>query len=86
MSLKGEKYLLKGEISIESSSIDGLDTRADTILVDILNSEGTSVVGTTARFVGARNGQPGVSIFEYSLWANPGEKLTFVPRDARYIA
>lgn len=86
MILKGEKYLLKGEMSIESSSVDGLDTRADTILVDILNSEGTFVVGTSAKFIESRNGQPGVSIFEYSLWANPGEKLTFVPRDARYIA
>uniref|UniRef100_A0A164YXW9 Carbohydrate-binding-like fold protein n=1 Tax=Daucus carota subsp. sativus TaxID=79200 RepID=A0A164YXW9_DAUCS len=83
VSLKGEKYLLKGQISIESSSLDGLDTSADTILVDILNSEGLFVEGTSARFVGARNGQSDASIFEYSLWANPGEKLTFVPRDAR---
>lgn len=86
MSLQGEKYLLKGQISVESSSLIGLDTGADTILVDILNSEGALIEGTSARLVGVENAQSGVSIFEYSLWANPGEKLTFIPRDARCIA
>lgn len=83
VSLQGEKYLLKGQISVESSSLIGLDTGADTILVDILNSEGALIEGTSARLVGVENAQSGVSIFEYSLWANPGEKLTFIPRDAR---
>lgn len=53
--------------------------------MDILNSGGSVVDGTTAKLSSNDNDQTSAAIYEYSVWANPGDKLTFVPRDSRYI-
>jgi len=53
--------------------------------VDILNSGGSIVDGTTAKLSSNDNDQTSAAIYEYSVWANPGDELTFVPRDSRYI-
>ncbi|PSS14739.1 Nodal modulator 1 like [Actinidia chinensis var. chinensis] len=82
--LKGEKYLLKGQIHVDSSSLSGVEELPENMLVDVLNNEGSLLDGTTARLVGNRNDQAsGGAVYEYSLWANPGEKLTFTPQDSR---
>lgn len=62
-----------------------MDQIDGTIFVDILNSEGTVVDSTNARLLGDLNGQSSAAVYEYSIWANPGEKLTFVPWDSRYM-
>ncbi|XP_062143584.1 uncharacterized protein LOC133851267 [Alnus glutinosa] len=81
--LKGEKYLLKGQINVESSTLDGVYEVPESIAVDILNSGGNIVDGTTAKLSSNDNDQTSAAIYEYSVWANPGDKLTFVPRDSR---
>lgn len=81
--LKGEKYLLKGQISVELGSADGGYELPNNIIVDILNSEGNLFDGTAAILVSHEDDQTGSALFEYSVWANLGEKLTFVPRDPR---
>ncbi|XP_059659411.1 uncharacterized protein LOC132306162 [Cornus florida] len=78
--LKGEKYILGGKIHVESSSLNDLTELPEDILVDILNNEGTIVDGTNARLEASGNDQ---YVYKYSIWANPGEKLTFVPQDSR---
>lgn len=80
--LKGEKYLLKGLINIESSTLDGGYEVPESIAVDILTG-GYVVDGTTAKLSSNDNDQTRVSTYEFSVWANHGDKLTFVPRDSR---
>lgn len=53
--------------------------------MDILNNEGTVVDGATAGLIAAGNDQSSAAVYEYSVWANPGEQLTCVPRDLRYV-
>ncbi|KAG5567843.1 hypothetical protein RHGRI_003128 [Rhododendron griersonianum] len=81
--LKGERYLLTGQIHVDSSSLSGVDELPENILVGILDSEGTLLNGTSARLVPAENDKASSAVFEYSVWANPGEKLTFAPQDSR---
>lgn len=83
--LKGERYLLTGQIHVDSSSLGGVDELPESISVDILNSEGTLLDGTAARLVPSENDKASAAVYEYSVWANPGEKLTFTPQDSRYI-
>ncbi|KAK3034632.1 hypothetical protein RJ639_033587, partial [Escallonia herrerae] len=78
VSLKGAKYLLKGQIYVESSSLNGVDKLPENILVDILNNE-----GTVSKLISNGNDQSRAAVYGYSTWANPGEELTFVPRDSR---
>lgn len=81
--LKGEKYLLQGQIHVESSTLNGADHLPESLHVDILNNEGKVIDGTTAEIIANGNDQSSAAVYEYSLWANPGEKLSFVPRDLR---
>ncbi|XP_076883578.1 uncharacterized protein LOC143532402 [Bidens hawaiensis] len=80
--LKGEKYLLKGEIKVELTSQNGVDQLPKNLVVDILNDEGTVIDGTTAKYVN-ENEHSNTALYKYEVWANPGEKLTFAPRDIR---
>lgn len=82
--LKGQKYLLKGQISVASSSFDGFNELPENFIVDILSSGGSIIDGTTARLTSSENDQS-AAVYEYSVWANLEEKLTFVPRDSRCI-
>ncbi|KAK7284568.1 hypothetical protein RJT34_19316 [Clitoria ternatea] len=78
--LKGEKYLLKGQINVQSGSLDALP---EYIVVDIQH-DGVAVIDhATATLKSMGKDQPDTATFEYSVWANLGEKLTFVPRDSR---
>ncbi|KAL6517503.1 hypothetical protein OROMI_033204 [Orobanche minor] len=78
INLKGERYLLKGHINIESK-----ENLPENIPLDILDNQETLVDDTIARLVSAEVDQSGLAVYEYSAWANSGEKLIFVPRDPR---
>lgn len=78
--LSGEKYLLKGQINVQSGSLEALP---ENIVVDIKH-DGTGVIDyATATHKSHVEDQTDTAIFEYSVWANLGEKLTFVPSDSR---
>ncbi|GMY17071.1 nodal modulator 3 [Fagus crenata] len=81
--LNGEKYLLKGQINVESGTLDGEYELPKSIAVDILNGEGEVVDGATAKLSSIENDQTSAAIYEYSIWANPGVKLIFRPWDSR---
>ncbi|KAL6978261.1 hypothetical protein U1Q18_019929 [Sarracenia purpurea var. burkii] len=81
--LRGEKYLLKGQIHVNSSLLSGVDELPENMLVNIVNNEGIVLEGTTARLVTTGDDQASAAVYEYSVWANPGEKLTFTPQDSR---
>lgn len=78
--LKGEKYLLKGQIHVE------LDENVpENVPVDISDDKGNVLDVTTGRLVSSESDQSKNAVYEYSVWANFGEELIFVPRDSRYI-
>ncbi|XP_058008575.1 uncharacterized protein LOC110645700 isoform X2 [Hevea brasiliensis] len=79
--LRGGKYLLKGQIKVKLNSADDAFELPNNIIVDILNSGGSAIDGTIANL--ASSDQTSIALYEYSLWANLGQKLTFVPRDSR---
>ncbi|XP_050236465.1 uncharacterized protein LOC126686455 [Mercurialis annua] len=81
--LRGEKYLLEGKIKVELKSADSLHEPPNSLAVDILNSDGNVVDGTTADLASSAIDQTSTALYEYSVWVNLGEKLTFVPRDSR---
>ncbi|KAL8522702.1 hypothetical protein ACS0TY_012875 [Phlomoides rotata] len=78
INLKGEKYLLKGLISVDSN-----ENFPDNIPLDILDNQETLVDNTVAKPLSSKVDQSGAAVYEYSFWANLGEKLIFVPRDPR---
>ncbi|XP_058077025.1 uncharacterized protein LOC131225505 [Magnolia sinica] len=77
--LTGKKYLLRGEVNIESSMHDDAIESPKNIIVDILNRDNAIIDMTDARLKSNGNSQTG----EYSIWANLGDELIFVPRDSR---
>ncbi|WCJ22340.1 Carbohydrate-binding-like fold [Euphorbia peplus] len=79
--LRGEKYLLKGQIKVELTSADGRFELPKNIVVDMLNSEGSIVDGTAA--ISSGSDQTSTAFYEYSVWASFGQKFNFVPRDSR---
>ncbi|KAJ9187887.1 hypothetical protein P3X46_003301 [Hevea brasiliensis] len=81
--LRGEKYLLKGQIKVKLSSADGAFELPNNIIVDILNSAGSVIDATSANLASSGSDQTSTGLYEYSVWANLGQKLTFVPRDTR---
>lgn len=81
--LKGEKYLLKGELNVELGSPDGVYELPNTISVDIQSSGGDVINTITAKLTSKMNDPRITAVYEYSTWANLGEKLIFVPLDSR---
>ncbi|OVA02510.1 hypothetical protein BVC80_9091g9 [Macleaya cordata] len=81
--LKGEKYLLKGQIHVDSSLRHIEQELMKNIIVDILNSGGEVIDASPTSLVSDGNDQTGTAVFEYSVWANLGDVLTFVPHDSR---
>lgn len=53
--------------------------------MDILNGDGSISNRTTATLTSPANDQTSYAVYEFSLWANLGDQLTFVPRDPRYM-
>lgn len=54
------------------------------IVVDILDKDENFISDTTAIIIPTSDDQLNDAVFEYSFWADPGRRLTFVPRDPRY--
>lgn len=52
--------------------------------MDIQNGGSSVVDAVNAMRSSDVKDQTSTAIYEYSVWANPGEKLTFVPRDPRW--
>lgn len=54
------------------------------IVVDILDKDENFISDTTAIIIPTSDDQLNDAVYEYSFWADPGRRLTFVPRDPRY--
>ncbi|GAB2282181.1 hypothetical protein Dimus_016732 [Dionaea muscipula] len=79
--LKGEKYLLSGQIIIDSTSLNG-DELPENIVIDV-HGERSISDGCTASLVTTEHDRASSAAYEYSLWASYGENITFVPRGTR---
>lgn len=67
---------------MDSSLLDALPEK---IVVDIYHDGAGVFDNATAILKSLGKDQTNIAVFGYSFWANLGEKLTFVPRDSRYI-
>lgn len=81
--LKGEKYLLKGQIIVDSS-VTQLNL-PESIVVDVLDNGNNFVDGTIARLLPDQNDEANAAVYEYSVWVTRGQKVTFVPTDSRTL-
>ncbi|CAO2826653.1 unnamed protein product [Amaranthus hypochondriacus] len=81
--LKAEKYLLKGQISVDRTSVTPINL-PESILIDVLDN-GNSVDGTIARLLPDQNEDSNVFEYEYSMWVNRGVKITLIPSDSRTL-
>lgn len=82
--MKGEKYLLKGHIIVDSS-VTQLNL-PESIVVDVLDNGNNFVDGTIARLLPDQNDEANAAVYEYSVWVTRGQKVTFVPTDSRYLS
>lgn len=80
--MKGEKYLIRGQINIQP---DGVSDLPNNVFINVMNSEGTVIDSANANLVSDGNGEKNAASYEYSVWATPGQKLTFAPLDSRYV-
>lgn len=79
--LTGEKYLVSGEIHIQSSILDDPVGLANYLVVDIFNEEDAVVDSVKTTFI--QNGSDQVAVYKYQIWSVLGKQLKFVPRDTR---
>ncbi|XP_030454773.2 uncharacterized protein LOC115676056 [Syzygium oleosum] len=77
--LKGEKYLLKGLINVDSSLLQ----LPEDITVDVISGEGNAFEVTRGSLISDGDEQTKTAAYQYSVWGNIGDKLTFIPRDSR---
>lgn len=80
--LRGEKYLLKGKINVDQVSL-GVPELPESILLNIVGEDGSLIDNTEAKLTLEANDPLNSALYEYSVWASSGEKLTFVPVDSR---
>ncbi|RRT70872.1 hypothetical protein B296_00027138, partial [Ensete ventricosum] len=83
--LTGKKYLLKGEIHIDSDLVRDAVDLSEHIVLDVFDRDGTSDTVST-RFSSDKSGQGNIAVYEYSIWSDLGEDLIFAPRDTRTLA
>ncbi|AQK91365.1 Carbohydrate-binding-like fold [Zea mays] len=79
--INAKKYLVKGEIHVDMSSIqENIDSKD--IVVDILKSDGSFIEKISTSLVLGKDNQNDFTAFEYSIWADLGEDFIFVPHDS----
>ncbi|KAL2934972.1 Nodal modulator 3 [Bienertia sinuspersici] len=81
--LKGEKYLVKGQINFDRTSVASYDL-PESIIIDVLDNGNSVADGTIARILPDQNDETDV-VYEYSMWVNHGQKITFIPSDPRTL-
>ncbi|KAL5996452.1 hypothetical protein ACLOJK_026531 [Asimina triloba] len=79
--LTGKKYLLRGEVRVESITHNDVPP---SIVVDVLNRENAIVGMIEAKLTSNGDGETDVAVYEYSTWSNLGDELIFIPRDSGY--
>ncbi|WVZ71463.1 hypothetical protein U9M48_020048 [Paspalum notatum var. saurae] len=79
--ISAKKYLVKGEIHVDISSLDK-DIDSKDIAVNVLKSDGHFIEKISTTPVLRKSNQNGFTAFEYSIWSDLGEEFIFVPHDS----
>ena len=80
--MRGEKYLLKGQINVDPVSLGAYEL-PESILLSIVGAGGSVIDNTEAKLTSDVKDQLNSALYEYSVWASFGEEITFVPVDTR---
>ena len=82
--LNGEKYLLSGEIHVDSSFYPKANELSRSIIVDIWKKEGAFIdMINNVKLVSSANGPSKIVLYKYTYWANLEDEMVFVLRDKR---
>lgn len=81
--LKGEKYLLEGKIHVDVSSDNSAYQLPGSITLHTFTHDGVVLDVDPAPLTSTGNEITTSALYGFSVWANLGDKLTFVPRDSR---
>lgn len=68
---------------MDTNSFSSVSELPETITVDILSEGGTLVETTISKHV-LNDGDQKTSVYEYSIWSDPGKNYVLVPRDSRW--
>ena len=80
----GEKYILSGEIHVDSSSYPEENELSRSIIVDIWKKEGAFIdMINNFKLVSSANGPSNIVVCQYTPWANLEDEMVFVLRDKR---
>ncbi|XP_072975145.1 uncharacterized protein [Typha angustifolia] len=79
--VSGKKYLVKGQIHIVSGYHHAAAELSEYIVVDAFKKGGSPVDTINIRLASDKSGHDTV-VYEYSVWADLGEELIFIPRDS----
>jgi hypothetical protein len=84
LDLVAQKYLLIGHIQVDTSLWHAADSVGDSVLVDIHHQSGGVVsLNNHAHLVSEPNKTNPVAVYQYSHWAQLGDKLIFTPHHER---
>jgi len=82
-----EKYLLSGEIHVDSSSYPEENELFRSIILEIWKKEGAFIyMISDVKLVSSANGPRNIDVYHYTHWANLQDELVFVTIDKRNVS
>ncbi|XP_021744068.1 nodal modulator 1-like [Chenopodium quinoa] len=82
--LKGEKYLVKGQINVDRTSVTSVEL-PESIVIDVFENGNVLADGTIAKLLPDQSDETEVALYKYSMWVNPGQKITIIPSESRTL-
>ncbi|XP_031497491.1 uncharacterized protein LOC116262346 [Nymphaea colorata] len=80
--ISGQKYLVKGAIQFDAKSVHDSKKLAERIMIDVYDRNNQVLDTIRVNLMPDENGSKDSLLYEYSVWANYGDELVFVPRDS----
>lgn len=82
----GKKYLLSGELLIDSTLYAAAHMLGDSLVIKVQGSDGRALeLDNGARLISEPNDTSSYAVYEYSHWAELGEHLIFSAHHARCV-
>lgn len=84
LELVGQKYLLTGEVHIDSALFATAHLLDDSLVIKVESSDGRPLdLDNSARLISEPDDVNSYAVYEYSHWAELGEHLTFSAHHGR---
>lgn len=85
LELVGKKYLLSGEVRIDSLRYADAHLLGDALVIKVQGPNGRKLeLDNPARLVAEPDDVSSYAVYEYSHWAELGDQLTFSAHHGRY--